>query len=75
MRGRGLEALIEAMKDVPLQLVIIGEGDLSDDLRQAVDQGGLNEKIVFTGRKATPRTGELHPFSVCRDEPIGEPRD
>lgn len=49
--GRGLEALIEAMKNVPLQLIIIGEGDLSADLRKAADQAGLNEKIIFAGRK------------------------
>jgi glycosyltransferase involved in cell wall biosynthesis len=49
--GRGLEALIEAMKEVPLQLIIIGEGDLSSELRNAAKQQGLNEKIIFNGRK------------------------
>jgi glycosyltransferase involved in cell wall biosynthesis len=49
--GRSLETLIEAMKGLPLQLVIIGEGDLSAELRKVSQQQGLNEKIIFAGRK------------------------
>lgn len=49
-KGRGLEALIIAMKNVPShQLLIAGEGDLSAELRVLVDANNLNEKVIFKG--------------------------
>ncbi|WP_303312510.1 glycosyltransferase [Hymenobacter sp. BT730] len=49
--GRGLEALLDAMPQVDSQLVLCGEGDLSDDLRRRAEELGLleNEKVVFKG--------------------------
>lgn len=47
--GRGLEHLIEAMKDVDCPLKLAGEGDLSDQLRQQVKLLGLEEKVTFLG--------------------------
>ena len=47
--GRGLEALIEAMKSIPCELVLAGEGDLSQALRDQVAKAELQDKIHFLG--------------------------
>lgn len=47
--GRGLEVLIESMVELPLKLVIAGEGDLSKELRQLAERLGLANKIHFLG--------------------------
>jgi len=48
-KGRGLEILIESMKQLPLRLLIAGEGDLSSALRQQVAEQSLENKVVFLG--------------------------
>jgi glycosyltransferase involved in cell wall biosynthesis len=47
--GRGLEELILAMKELPLKLLIAGEGDLSDQLRKLVKDNQLQDKVEFLG--------------------------
>ena len=47
--GRGLEHLIDAMKDIDCQLKLAGEGDLSADLRIRVKDAGLEQKVTFLG--------------------------
>jgi len=47
--GRGLEVLIEAMKSIPCELVLAGEGDLSKALREQVAQANLTHKVHFLG--------------------------
>lgn len=49
-RGRGLEQMILATIQVPLQLKLVGEGDLSIQLRKLVAQLNLKEKVIFSGR-------------------------
>ena len=62
--GRGLEAMIQAMQDIPqAQLWLAGEGDLSESLRrQVASQKKLQDRIRFLGflrpedlAKRTPR--------------------
>jgi len=48
-KGRGLEILIESMKQLPLRLLLAGEGDLSTYLRKRVIDAGLQKKVVFLG--------------------------
>lgn len=48
-KGRGLEALIEAMQHIDGKLKIAGEGDLSNELREMVETLGLNNKVTFLG--------------------------
>lgn len=48
--GRGLENLIRAMTEIPCRLVMAGEGDLSESLRQLTSELGLNDKVTFLGR-------------------------
>lgn len=55
--GRGVEAMIEAMKTLDCKLTLAGEGDLSTLLRKKVTQLNLSEKVVFVGKK---NTAELH---------------
>lgn len=48
--GRGLEELIEAMRELPLcRLWIAGEGDLSAMLRERVQRLGLADRVEFLG--------------------------
>lgn len=48
-KGRGLEALILAMKEIPLDLKIAGSGDIEDKLRLLVKRLQLENKIEFLG--------------------------
>lgn len=48
-KGRGLEALIEAMQQVDGQLKIAGKGDLEIELKKMVSQFELHNKIEFLG--------------------------
>lgn len=59
--GRGLEPLIEAMKDIPCDLVLAGEGDLSDLLRALVTQANLSHKVHFLGMIAPQQLPLLTP--------------
>ena len=47
--GRCIELYIKAMHHIDSQLVLVGEGDLSDSLRQLVQSEGLVNKVIFTG--------------------------
>jgi len=47
--GRGLEAMIDAMPQLDVQFRIIGEGDLSAELRQRVRLRGVEDKVTFLG--------------------------
>ena len=47
--GRGLEHLIDSMKDINCHLKLAGEGDLSNQLRARVKQLGLEQKVTFLG--------------------------
>ncbi|MCX6352543.1 MAG: glycosyltransferase [Bacteroidetes bacterium] len=47
--GRGLEQLIITMKEIPLKLVLAGEGDLSKKLRVLVKKNHLDDKVKFVG--------------------------
>lgn len=48
--GRGIEALLEAMQHLDgVQLLLAGEGDLSETLRRRADELQLGEKVKFLG--------------------------
>lgn len=48
--GRGLEQIIEALVDIPdVELLLIGDGDISAELRALVDRLSLKEKVHFAG--------------------------
>jgi glycosyltransferase involved in cell wall biosynthesis len=61
--GRGLEMAIDAMQYIESAvLVIIGEGDISNKLRQRVSNLNLGEKIKFLGRIAFD---QLSSYTAC----------
>lgn len=63
--GRGLELMIDSMKYLKNYLfVIIGEGDLLDDLKKKVKKMDLRDKIIFLG-KVLPE--KLHGFTRKAD--------
>lgn len=48
-KGRGLEELIQCMNEVSYDLIICGDGDMTDSLVQMVTNLGLEHKVSFTG--------------------------
>jgi glycosyltransferase involved in cell wall biosynthesis len=48
--GRGLEPLLRAMVDLDAQLIICGEGDVLDNLKQLAKELKIEEKVVFKGQ-------------------------
>lgn len=52
--GRCIELYIKAMHQIDAQLVLVGEGDLSDQLRLLVKTEKLEHKVTFKG-KLPPR--------------------
>ncbi|MCY7363351.1 MAG: glycosyltransferase, partial [Ignavibacteria bacterium] len=57
-KGRGLKELIEAMKSIDAKLLIAGDGDLTDELKQQVNESGLKNKISFTGYQTPQQLDE-----------------
>ena len=49
--GRGIEHLIEAMQDLDIDLYLAGEGDLSAQLQEQVQDLHLENKVKFLGFK------------------------
>ncbi len=47
---KGIEYLIEAMKEVDAKLIIVGEGPLENDLANLIKKNNLNSKIEMKGR-------------------------
>ncbi len=47
--GRGLETLLRAMPQIPMPLVICGEGDVVAKLQQMCRELGLTSKVFFKG--------------------------
>lgn len=48
-RGRGLENVILAMKNIDSKLIICGEGDVLEDLKKLVEENDLKKKVEFKG--------------------------
>jgi glycosyltransferase involved in cell wall biosynthesis len=48
-KSRGIEQMIKACKMTDLEFHIIGEGDLSEELRKLVKKEGLEKKVFFLG--------------------------
>ena len=57
--GRGLEAMIGAMKFLPAKLILAGDGDLSQLLKRKVNELHLDDKVTFTGKKSPQELKEL----------------
>ncbi len=51
--GRSFETLIPAMKDVPVSLVICGDGNFMEQAKQLVKDNQVENKVLFKG-KVTP---------------------
>ncbi len=60
-KGRGLEALIGAMPLVDIVLKIAGSGDMDNELKEAVKNLGLEEKVTFLGML---KPAELPPLTA-----------
>ena len=50
--GRGLENLILAMQNINAKLLIIGGGDIEDELKKLAEDNNLKDKITFKGKLA-----------------------
>jgi glycosyltransferase involved in cell wall biosynthesis len=63
---RGLEEAIMAMKFVQEDavLVIIGTGDIFEQLKHLTFNEGLNDRVIFTGQVPFP---ELHSYTLMAD--------
>lgn len=57
--GRGLEHLITAMHGINATLLLAGEGDLSQQLREQVKLDGLQGKVHFSGYVSPSNLKEL----------------
>jgi glycosyltransferase involved in cell wall biosynthesis len=47
--GRGLEHLIEAMTELDIDLLLAGDGDITEQLKKQVTSLSLGRKVKFTG--------------------------
>lgn len=48
-KARGIEHMIKAMKKIPLQFHIVGEGDITAELKTLAKKEGVENKVVFMG--------------------------
>lgn len=47
--ARGFESLIPAMKSIPYQLVVCGDGNFMNQLKELIAANGVQEKVVLKG--------------------------
>jgi glycosyltransferase involved in cell wall biosynthesis len=73
--GRGLELMIGAMTLIENALfVIIGEGDITQQLQQKVEEMKLADKVIFLGRIAPEKLQMLTPLAdvgISMEEDLG----
>ena len=50
IRQKGLDVLIQAMRDVPATLLIVGNGPEREALERQVRDAGIADRVVFPGR-------------------------
>ncbi|MEA3460874.1 MAG: glycosyltransferase, partial [Bacteroidota bacterium] len=63
--GRGLELMIDAMQYLEnVRFVIVGSGDIEDELRKRADQKNLGDRVEFKGRMMPE---ELIPLTLSAD--------
>jgi len=63
--GRGLELMIDAMHYLPhVQFVVVGAGDIEDELKGRVVQNKLSDRVEFRGRMMPE---ELRPLTLSAD--------
>ncbi|HYX09088.1 MAG TPA: glycosyltransferase [Bacteroidales bacterium] len=74
-KGRGLEKMIQAMHHLEnAMFVIIGTGDLMEEMKRLVEREQLSEKVVFTGRiqpENLPAYTQCATIGVSLEEDIG----
>lgn len=58
-KGRGLEMLLSIMPELNIKLLIVGEGDLSNELRSMAKELKLNDKVEFLGYVAPVQLKEI----------------
>ena len=57
---KGLRYLVQAMKDVPIRLVICGGGPEEKRLKQQIAKLGLQDKVEMAGKVSEERKGPAH---------------
>ncbi|HLF46724.1 MAG TPA: glycosyltransferase [Chitinophagaceae bacterium] len=69
-QGRGLEKLVAAMQNIEAELWICGDGNFINDMKTAVTENNVNEKVTFLGmldplelkKKTAAATIAINPF-------------
>lgn len=62
--GRGIEASIRAMDSLPdFQLWLVGEGDLSSELRELAQNSGVADRVIFHGFKTPEELRRITPMA------------
>ena len=73
--GRGLELMIDTIPFLDHTiLVIIGDGDISDELKQKVNENNLTDKIHFLGKISPEKLHTLTPLAnlgISVEEDLG----
>jgi len=60
---KGLEYLIEAMREVEAKLLIAGDGELREELEKKTNFLGLNRKVIFLGSISDEKLRYL--YQIC----------
>lgn len=58
-KGRGIEQMMEAMGSVDAELWLVGEGDLSEQLRQMANKLSWSDRITFLGYTEPARLKQI----------------
>ena len=73
--GRGLELMIETVQYLEnIQLIIIGDGDITEKLKSLVTQKKLVEKVFFLGKKTPEELRKITPLAdlgISIEEDLG----
>ena len=73
--GRGIELMIDCMEFLPnMELLIVGKGDISEELKLRVKQSNLGDRIHFPGRLIPQELKKLTPtasLGLSLEEDLG----
>jgi rhamnosyl/mannosyltransferase len=72
---KGLQYLIDAVRDLDLQLLIAGDGPLRPMLEKQIEEGDLGERIQILGRVTDSELADLYAISDLFVLPSTEPSE
>lgn len=71
-KGRGLDKLVEAMKYVPAELVICGDGNFINQIKETIKKHNVGDKVKLTGMLLPEQLKQINAEAYIGVNPFGK---